>query len=156
VIHIMAGTLHGTDLWFGNSVSAVSAHYGVGKNGEIHQYVREEDTAFHAGSVDAPSWTAIHKTANGKFINPNYYTIGIEHEGFPDDDWPEAQRASSVELIAEIAARWHIPLDALHVIRHHEIRRSKPCPGSTAPIDELIRRASAAISLPSPSAPDLR
>jgi N-acetyl-anhydromuramyl-L-alanine amidase AmpD len=144
VIHIMAGSLSGTDQWFASPASSVSAHYGVGKDGEIHQYVREEDTAFHAGTVDNPSWASIKKTPAGQFINPNYYTIGIEHEGFPDDDWPAAQQAASVALIADIAARWQIPLDFQHVIRHHEIRQSKPCPGAKAPMDELIRQALAA------------
>lgn len=142
VIHIMAGCLYGTDLWFANPASAVSAHYGVGKDGAVHQYVHEEDTAFHAGSVDRPSWSKIKKTCDGKFINPNYYTIGIEHEGYPDDDWPAAQQSASAALIAEIAARWQIPLDCDNVIRHREIRQAKPCPGSKAPIDDLIRQAS--------------
>jgi N-acetylmuramoyl-L-alanine amidase len=144
VIHIMAGSLRGTDVWFASPVSSVSAHYGVGKNGEVHQYVHEEDTAFHAGIVDNPSWTGIRKTPAGQFINPNFYTIGIEHEGFPDDDWTAAQQAASVALIAEMAARWRIPLDRQHVIRHHEIRQAKPCPGAKAPIDDLIRQALAA------------
>jgi N-acetylmuramoyl-L-alanine amidase len=152
VIHIMAGSLHGTDLWFGSPVSSVSAHYGVGKKGEVHQYVHEEDTAFHAGTVDNPSWAGIRKTPDGKFINPNFYTLGIEHEGFPDDDWPAEQQASSVALIAEMAARWQIPLDRQHVIKHHEIRQVKPCPGSKAPMDDLIQQALAATA----AAPALR
>lgn len=143
VIHIMAGSLLGTDAWFGNPASSVSAHYGVGKNGAVHQYVREEDTAFHAGTVDNPSWLDIKRTTGGKFVNPNFYTIGIEHEGFADGDWPAAMQASSAELVAAIAARWGIPLDRQHVVKHHEIRRAKTCPGAKAPIDDLIRQASA-------------
>jgi N-acetylmuramoyl-L-alanine amidase len=148
VIHIMAGSLSGTDLWFGSPVSSVSAHYGVGKKGEVHQYVHEEDTAFHAGTVDNPSWAGIKKTPAGTFINPNFYTIGIEHEGYPDDDWPVAQQAASVALIAEIAVRWQIPLNRQHVIQHHEIRQGKPCPGAKAPMDDLIRQALAAAPAP--------
>ncbi len=37
VIHIMDGTLVGTDSWFANHTSQVSSHYGIGKNGEVHQ-----------------------------------------------------------------------------------------------------------------------
>jgi N-acetylmuramoyl-L-alanine amidase len=144
VIHIMAGSLTGTDSWFASPVSSVSAHYGVGKNGEIHQYVQEEDTAFHAGTVDRPSWAGIKRTTAGQIVNPNFYTLGIEHEGFPDDDWPAAQQAASVAVIAEMAARWGIPLDRQHVIQHHEIRQSKPCPGAKAPIGQLIQQALAA------------
>ena len=143
VIHIMAGSLRGTDLWFANPAAIVSAHYGVGKDGAVHQYVREEDTAYHAGNVDRPSWAGIKKTPAGSFINPNYYTIGIEHEGFPADDWPAAQQASSAALLAGIAARWHIPFDPAHIIRHHEIWFPKPCPGPNAPLDGLILQAAA-------------
>lgn len=56
VIHIMAGTLVGTDAHFANPASQVSAHYGIGKQGQIHQYVKEEDTAFHVGTVDRLTW----------------------------------------------------------------------------------------------------
>jgi N-acetylmuramoyl-L-alanine amidase len=78
VIHVMAGSLAGTDSWFASAESQVSAHYGIGKNGEVHQYVEEENTAFHAGTVDRPSWPLIKKATNKSFINPNLYTIGIQ------------------------------------------------------------------------------
>ena len=90
VIHIMDGTLVGTDSWFANHDSQVSAHYGVGKNGEVHQYVQENDTAWHAGRVDAPVWKLIRPN-----LNPNLYTIGIEHEGRPNDIWPEEMKRVS-------------------------------------------------------------
>jgi N-acetylmuramoyl-L-alanine amidase len=130
VVHIMAGSLRGTDQWFNNPRSRVSAHYGIGKSGEIHQYVAETDTAYHAGTVDNPTWPLMQPGGSpGPKINPNYYTIGIEHEGFPDDVWPAAQVAASAALIAEVAARWKIERDVAHVIPHHSIRASKPCPG---------------------------
>ena len=59
VIHVMDGSLSGTDSWFNNPASGVSAHYGVGKDGVIHQYVQENDTAFHAGTIVNPVWTGI-------------------------------------------------------------------------------------------------
>ena len=80
VIHIMEGTLPGTDSWFASSSSQVSAHYGVGKSGEIHQYVKEGDTAWHAGRVDRPTWKLLKPD-----INPNLYTIGVEQEGYAND-----------------------------------------------------------------------
>jgi len=63
-------------------------------------------------------------------VNPNFYTIGIEHEGKPDDVWPDAQIAASAALVGEVAARWKIPLDNMHVIPHHQIRSTKTCPGN--------------------------
>jgi hypothetical protein len=57
--------------------------------------------------------------------NPNFHTCGIEHEGRPDDVWPDAQLPASAALILQVAARWAIPLDSQHVFRDHEIRASK-------------------------------
>src|SRR5258708_2913484 len=92
VIHIMEGTLSGTDSWFQNAASSVSAHFGIGMNGEVHQYVDTENSAWHAGRVNAPSWKLIKPSPlfAGNFINTNYYTIGIEHEGKEDTEWTDA------------------------------------------------------------------
>ena len=131
VVHIMDGSLRGTDEWFNNPRSRVSAHYGIGKSGEVHQYVAETDTAYHAGTVDHPNWPLMQEGGLlGPAVNPNYYTIGIEHEGFANDEWPPAQVAASAELIAEVATRWGIVRDANHVIPHHAIRASKTCAGT--------------------------
>ena len=108
VIHIMEGSLQGTDAWFRNPKAAVSAHYGVGKTGTIHQYVEESDTAFHAGNAVGPTAQLV-KDRPG--VNPNYYTVGIEHEGFADTDWTDAMYAASSALIRDIADRWAIPLE---------------------------------------------
>jgi N-acetyl-anhydromuramyl-L-alanine amidase AmpD len=138
VIHIMDGTLVGTDSWFANTTSQVSAHYGIGKNGEVHQYVQESDAAWHAGRVDASVWKLIKPN-----INPNLYTIGIEHEGKPDDVWTDAMKQSSATLIREICQRWQIPIDRDHVVGHFEIFSKKPnCPATNKRIlDELVALA---------------
>lgn len=141
VVHIMDGTLAGTDSWFSNPASKVSAHYGVGQQGEVHQYVMETDSAWHAGRVYNPSWALI-KTVNDQYINPNYYTIGIEHEGKGDTPWTAAMYAASAALIRDIADRWHIPLDRQHVVGHHEIYGVKTCPGTQVNLDKLIALAS--------------
>ena len=113
VIHIGEGSLRSIDMQFNDPNARVSAHYCVSKSGDIHQYVDEKDTAFHAGTIDKPAWSGLKPgKAPGTFINPNFYTIGIEHEGFADDQWPDAQLATSAALVGEIAQRWSIPLDA--------------------------------------------
>lgn len=155
VIHIMEGSLSGTDSWFRTETSQVSAHYGIGRKGEIHQYVQESDTAFHAGRVNAPSWSLIKRTGNG-FINPNFYTIGIEHEGGDDTDWTDAMYQTSSSLIRDISQRWNIPLDRQHVIGHHEIYSLKTCPGNKVDINQLIALASGQPFSPDPPAAPLR
>ncbi len=138
VIHIMDGMLSGTDSWFANPASQVSAHYGIGKNGEIHQYVKEEDAAWHAGRVDNPSCKLIKTN-----VNPNLYTIGIEHEGGPYDIWTDAMKQASSLLIREICQHWKIPIDRDHIIGHYQIYSKKPnCPSHDKKIlDELVALA---------------
>jgi len=135
VIHIMDGSFSAGESVFLSVGTLKSAHYGVSKEGVIHQYVDENDTAFHAGVVVNPTWTLLKPRAN-----PNFYTIGIEHEGRPDDAWPEAQLAASAGLIGEIVARWKITLDVLHLPGHHLIRANKTCPGNWLQIGQLIER----------------
>lgn len=135
VIHIMDGTLPGTDSWFINPASQVSAHFGIGKKGEVHQYVKEEDAAWHAGRVDAPSAKLVK--AN---VNPNLYTIGIEHEGKPEDKWTDEMKQASASLIREVCQRWQIPIDRDHIIGHYQIYSKKPdCPARDKKIlNELV------------------
>src|ERR1700674_4026542 len=138
VIHVIVGSLLSADRWFNNPAASVSAHYGVGCDGHVHQYVAETDTAFHAGVVVNPDCELV---LDRPHVNPNYYSIGIEHEGQPDDPWTDEQAAASAALIAEIAQRWKIPTDDRHVIQHHQIRASKTCPGGQQKVALLIARA---------------
>jgi len=141
VIHIMEGTIGGTDSWFGSPKSQVSAHYGVGTNGEVHRYVLETNVAWHAGRVNNPTWKLIKTGGNGYVINPNLYTVGIEHEGDEHSEWTDEMYASSSSLIADISQRWGIPLDRDHIIGHHEIYSIKACPGQKVDFDHLIMLA---------------
>jgi len=135
VIHIIVGSLESAGLTFRDPRSAVSAHYGVGKSGRVHQFVEEADTAFHAGTVVEATWRLIDPN-----VNPNLYTVGIEHEGQPQDIWPDEQYRASAALVREVAGRWKIVLDRDHIIMHREIRASKTCPGSVD-MARLIREA---------------
>lgn len=150
VIHIMEGSLDGTDSWFSSTQSVVSAHYGIGINGEVHQYVDEADSAWHAGRVHAPTWPLLKPVGDGTFINPNYYTVGIEHEGNEETVWSDATYKSSSTMISEIAQRWNIPIDRQHIIGHHEIYSLKICPGSKVDFDRLIAMALAVSNTPVP------
>jgi N-acetylmuramoyl-L-alanine amidase len=125
VIHVMDGSFAAGESVFSDPNTQKSAHYGIAADGTTHQYVLENDTAFHAGIVVNPTWPLLKPG-----VNPNLYTIGIEHEGRADDIWPDAQLDASAALVQAIAARWAIPLDTDHFVRHHEIRQSKTCPGN--------------------------
>lgn len=90
VHHRMVGFLSGTDTTFANSANQVSSHFGIGyRSGvvEISQYVDLSDSAWCNGNYDVSGgWPLVKRTSTGTIINPNYYTISIEHEdGGPTD-----------------------------------------------------------------------
>jgi hypothetical protein len=143
VLHIMAGTLAGTDDWFLKSSGdkAVSANYGIGFiNGklELHQYVKDEDTAWAQGRVQNPTFSLYKPN-----VSPNLYCLSIEHEGQDLSTAPEGIIGASVELVKFLAAKWNIPIDRDHIIGHYQIFAGKPnCPATNkAIIDTIVRRA---------------
>ena len=103
-----------------------SSHFAVGEDGKIEQYVEETNTAWGNGIMDRPSAELIRQRGN---LNPNLYTISIEHEGYASKDITLKQYETTAQLVKEICKRWSIPIDRRHIIRHNEIRKSKNCPG---------------------------
>lgn len=137
VDHVMQGTLAGTDAWFAQSISQVSSHFGVGKNGEIHQYVREEDQAWHAGVIYLPTARVVKSLAG---VNPNRYTIGIEHEGLSGEELTPAQFQATLALHQYLLTKYRIPPSSDRIVRHSTIDALHVgCPGPGFPMDYLIQ-----------------
>src|SRR5258706_3789474 len=140
VIHLIDGSQAACDATFANpSALHASAHYSVGKNGEVHQYVAESDTAFHAGRILQPAFPLLKKS-DGSFINPNLYTIGVEHEGRVDDELPDALYEASSELLAGIAVRHGLSRlqHPENVAMHRAIFALKSCPGHQLDLQKLL------------------
>lgn len=91
VAHIMEGTLDGTDAWFHNPTSGVSAHFGIGKDGRVYQWVDTSVTAWHVA-------------------NDNGRAIGIEHEGFTGQTLTAPQLDQLSKLMEWIEAVHGVPL----------------------------------------------
>jgi N-acetylmuramoyl-L-alanine amidase CwlA len=123
ILHWIVGTLESCDATFQSPTRLASAHYGVGDN-DIHQYVKEEDCAWHAGNLLV-----------------NRQSIGIENEGSPTIPISEATYQTLSELVRDISDRYSIPLDREHIKGHREVS-DKPtqCPG-TLDIDRVIKLA---------------
>lgn len=122
VIHWADGTLASTDQVFQDVVRQTSSHYGI-ENSTIHQYVKETDTAYHAGV-----WSM------------NLRSIGIEHSASPDRPATASTIDTSAKLVADICKRYNIPCDRKHVIKHSEVPYATACPG-TIPIDQIVSKA---------------
>src|SRR3990167_11257027 len=142
VIHITDGSLQSATSWFQDPASGVSAHYVIGRNGEIRSFVKDEDTAWANGRRYKPTWRNIPADN----INVNSVTISIEHEGTAKSVWTKAQKETSSTLIADICKKWNITPDENTVIGHYSIYALKPnCPSFNRDqkgiIPELIKTA---------------
>jgi glycosyltransferase involved in cell wall biosynthesis len=146
VFHTTDGSFESAAAWFERAESGVSAHYLVGLDGRIAQFVDEADTARHAGRIRHPT-AEIARDAGAGGVNP--FTVGIEFEDGGDPSSVargDAQYESGACLLAEIASRWGIPLDRAHVVGHRELFDAKACPGNLD-IARLIQRARALCDL---------
>lgn len=91
VLHIMEGTLEGTDAWVHNPTSQVSAHFGNPKTGGLVQWVDTDDRA----------WAE----ANG-----NPYWVSVENEGNSGDSLTASQVENAAHLLAWLHGVHGVPL----------------------------------------------
>jgi N-acetyl-anhydromuramyl-L-alanine amidase AmpD len=126
VVHVTGpGSMAGMASWFNNPSSQVSAHFGIGKQGEVHQYVELGDAAWHAGILNRPNLSnpvIANWVASG--VNPNRCHVGIELLlGGPAEPLVEypAMQASLDKILLWLRDVSGVPLDRVHVIGHYEI-----------------------------------
>jgi hypothetical protein len=134
VIHIMEGTLAGTDSWLRNPVAQVSAHFGTGKGGDLYQWV---DTADRA-------WAQV----NG---NPNW--ISVENEGMSGQTLTDAQLNRCADVLRWAHEVHGVPLQladgpngaglGYHALGGAAWGGHYDCPGSPiiAQLGEIVKRA---------------
>lgn len=137
VIHVVEGSASSARNWFRNPVSKVSSHYLIALDRKVYQFVDEADTAWANGRVDNPTARLILQRPG---LNPNRYSISIENEGTADGEWPDTMYDDNAQLVAEICARWDIPVDRNHIVGHREIYSKKTCPGK-GDVDRIVSMA---------------
>jgi N-acetyl-anhydromuramyl-L-alanine amidase AmpD len=96
--------------FFQKRQAKVSSHYIVDRDGSIVRCVPDDKRAWHAG----PSQFA----GTG---NVNDFSLGIEicNRGDGIEPYPPAQVAAVTRLVANLAARYHIPMG--RVTRHRDV-----------------------------------
>lgn len=97
VLHIMEGTLWGSDAWFRNPAAQASSHFGVGKDGTIVQWVDGDDRSW-AEAAGNPYW------------------LSIEHEGHAGDSLTDAQIAADAKILAWAHTTYGIPLQSTDAV----------------------------------------
>ena len=124
VIHVMAGSMAGTRAHFNTRSTDVSAHYGIGEDGQVVEYVHPDNTAWHSGSW---AW--------------NLKSVGLEHEGRPPGWEPSsAQLAASVGLAVALCLKYGITPSAATLIPHVRINPKHACPSTGFPLNSYIQR----------------
>jgi N-acetyl-anhydromuramyl-L-alanine amidase AmpD len=92
----------------------VSVQYLVGQDGKVAQFVHEADTAWHDG---------------------NYYynqrSVGIEHVGYYNQAYPEAEYVASAKLVQHLTDKYNVPKDRMHVVGHDQVPNPNPTGGTT-------------------------
>ncbi|MCR8641572.1 peptidoglycan recognition protein family protein [Paenibacillus sp. N1-5-1-14] len=145
VDHISAGSWSSLLSWFTTPNNTVSSStFGVSKKGEIVQFVDMERMAW-ANGIDALDITS-SKTPivqEHKGINPNKYSVSIEHEG-TDGNLTEEQFQATLWLHKYIRdyvkEKWGITIQLTQydVIGHYQVSPYKPmCPGKYFPWERL-------------------
>lgn len=122
LLHTYAGFDRSLYDWFNTNNLDTSAHYAVFLDGGVERYVRDHDTAWHAGNYEC-----------------NLESIGIEHQ---DNNKPEDSKRtkelynSSSELVAILCTVFNIPCRLLSKeekweagIAEHNFYTNTACPG---------------------------
>ncbi|MGW5003227.1 peptidoglycan-binding protein [Streptomyces hydrogenans] len=135
VIHIMQGTLLGTDSWFRNPVSEASSHWGTGRAGQLYQWVDTADRAWAQG-------------------NGNTDWLSSENEGRSGQLLTDDQLDRNAEIFAWIVQNYDdVPLRRAagpsdrglgwHGMGGKAWGNHPDCPGApiVAQLDEIVRRA---------------
>jgi hypothetical protein len=136
VVHIMAGTLAGTDSWFRNPKAQASSHFGTGKAGALYQWVDTKDRAW-AQAGGNRDW------------------LSVENEGQGGDTLTDAQVTRCAEVLAWAHKVHGVPLQlasgtadkglAYHGMGGAAWGGHTSCPGPkiVAQLPEILRRAKA-------------
>ncbi len=103
VVHTMGGTLDGAMGEFANPASSASAHYGIGLDGRVDQYVDLSDRAWANGILEPG-----HGWPGPTWLSPNELSVSIETEDLGDPGQPvtEAQYQATLRVSRQILAQF--------------------------------------------------
>lgn len=155
VNHISTSTLYSMDQWFTSPDNdQSSAHFGIGKDGTIHQYVKIEDNAWAQGLPASKIPLSPAPIVRDMNCNPNLYSVSIEFEG-TDGELTEEQFKSGVWLhryiMQFINDEWDVGmgLGSYNVLGHFQVDpwRRPNCPGPKFPWDRMRAELAVAESL---------
>jgi len=159
VNHISEGSASSCINWFTTPNNKVSStHFLVGKDGSIYQFVPIEEMAWGNGLKSEGIKSSKLKIIKEKEVNPNLFSVSIEHEGI----YHETKGALTKEqldatiwlhgyIIQYVKDRYQteIPINRDHILGHSDIdpTRKPHCPGEGFPYDAIINKLNGFIDI---------
>jgi hypothetical protein len=95
-----------------------SVHYIVGTDGTVGQFVPESYTAWHVGNY----WY-------------NEHMVGIEHVGYFDQPYADAEYEASGKLVKYLASKYGVATDREHVLGHDQVPNGDVMPEDSPPCE---------------------
>lgn len=119
VIHITdAPTTSSTVNAFTNPAARASSHYLVGQDGEVVQFVHENDVAWHASSANGDTVGIEHVAIKTGGVTYNRRDgTPVHYPAMPPSD---AQYCASAALVAYLCDKYNISADRVHILGHAE------------------------------------
>lgn len=138
IIHTIVGTLDSCKVTFQNPNRKASAHYGEGWDDREFNFVKETDTAYHAGN-----WVI------------NLQSVGIEHEDKGDYNGvrPDKLYANSAFRVANLCKLYNIPCTREFIRKHSEVSLTGTACPDALDINRIITEAQALLQTPPPTPP---
>lgn len=151
VNHMSQGTATSCIEWFNDpSNDDSSAHFLIGKDGRIYQFVAIEDNAWGNGiTAEQMKDCELNLVKKNEPANPNWYTVSVEHEGRFEEAGGKItiqQMKATIMLhryiIAYVLDKFSFEIKPSRdtIVRHSDINPiGKPyCPGEQFPIKDII------------------
>ncbi|MDQ1288336.1 MAG: hypothetical protein QG622_1901, partial [Actinomycetota bacterium] len=149
VIHITdAPTTSSTVSHFTRADADSSAHYLVGQDGEVIQFVSEDDTAWHARGVNRRSIGIEHVAVKQGGVTYGGTTFGY----LPPTD---LEYEESAALVAHLCEKYGLTPDRTTIIGHREADPSSThtsCPDGAWDWDHFLRLVTTGVCSPQPAA----
>lgn len=120
VLHIMVGWATTARQWATEGHYGASWHFTVARDGSVMQHLDLNDAGYQAG-IPSTAPNPVWRLWRGHGENVNWYSLGIEHEGFPGEPFTDLQAAASKRLCQWLAGELGIPLDYDHFPPHAAI-----------------------------------
>lgn len=155
VIHITDGPSTASAVnTFTNAGAQASAHYLVGQDGEVVQFVAETDTAWHA------------RGGNSNSIGIEHVAIKVGGADYPRRDGTiqhfdalaptDTQYCESAALVSYLCTKYNLAPSRTTIVGHNEVATNHPvCPTGNWNWDHFMRLVTEQVCAPQPAAQGL-